>query len=121
MCGYRIGPRTRRLEHRAFKPEDAKAFLAINSDPEVLRHTGDSILSSVSEATTFIRNYPDFDDPGFGRWACILRAKNEIVGPCGLKFLPEIGEVDVGYRFLPQFAMTIQPLTQNSERALGSA
>ena len=65
--------------------------------------TRDPLLSSVFEAETFIRNYPDFDDPGFGRWACILKATDEVVGSCGLKFLPELDEVDVGYRFLPQF------------------
>ena len=40
---------------------------------------------------------------GFGRWATVYKANNEVIGFAGLKYLPEFNEVDLGYRFLPEY------------------
>lgn len=103
MKQYHSGPETARLQHRAFTVEDAEAFHALNSNPEVMRFTHEPLLASVDAARQAIANYPDFREIGFGRWACIFKETGEIIGFCGLKFLPELDEVDVGYRFLPQY------------------
>jgi len=100
---YREGPETERLLHRAIEPGDAPQFFRLNSDPDVMRLTGDTPLRSVAEARQAILDYRDFDDVGYGRWACILKSSQEIIGFCGLKCLPEFDEVDVGYRFFPEF------------------
>ncbi len=125
MPTHRLGPTTARLMHRAMTPTDAPAFFALNSHPEVMRHTGEPPLRSVDEARAAIENYPDFDAVGFGRWGCFLRSTGALVGFCGLKHLPELdmvlasnhvitsktelapnpnlGHVDVGFRFLPEY------------------
>lgn len=100
---YRIGPETARLEHRAFTIDDAEAFFAINSNPEVMRFTHEPLLLSVDAARQAIATYPDFDKIGYGRWACILKETQTIIGFCGLKYLTDLDAVDVGYRFLPQY------------------
>jgi ribosomal-protein-alanine N-acetyltransferase len=100
---YRVGPVTRRLEHRAFTLEDSEAFFALNSHPEVMRLTGEPPLEHLDDARAAIASYPDFDQVGYGRWACVLKDSQTVIGFCGLKHLPEFDEVDVGYRFLPQY------------------
>lgn len=100
---YRTGPETPRLLHRAFEVEDAEAFFALNSTPDVMRFTGEPKCESVSEARIAIANYPDFDEVGFGRWACVLKETGDLIGFCGLKYLSDIDVVDIGYRFLPKY------------------
>jgi ribosomal-protein-alanine N-acetyltransferase len=110
MNQHRTGPTTPRLTHRAITPGDADAFFALNSHPEVMRHTGEPPLESVEQARDALADYPDFDTHGYGRWGCFLRHDDpdtgakagDMIGFCGLKFLDELDEVDVGYRFLPE-------------------
>lgn len=101
--GHRVGPQTERLELRAMTASDAEAFFALNSDPVVMRYTGEPSLDSLEQARVAIANYPDFETVGFGRWGCVLKQSQEMVGFCGLKYLPELDVVDVGYRFLPHY------------------
>jgi len=82
--------------------DDAAALYALNSDPQVMRLTGESPLGSVEEARAAIERYPDFKTVGYGRWGCELKATGEIIGFCGLKYLAEFDMVDVGFRFLPE-------------------
>ena len=100
---YLVGPTTERLMHRTFTVADADVAYALNSDPEVLRYTGDVPLTSVSHARQFIAGYTDFDTVGYGRWACVLRQTQVVIGFCGLKYLPDMGVVDVGFRLLPRY------------------
>ena len=103
MDVYRIGPETERLQHRAFTVGDADALFALNSHPEVMRLTGEPLLASLDAARRAIAAYPDFETVGYGRWACVLKETGAIIGFCGLKRLPDLDEVDVGYRFLPKY------------------
>ena len=103
MQHYRTGPETERLLHRAMTVEDAEAFFAFNGNPDVMRRTGEPPLPSLEAAREAIENYPDFDEVGYGRWACVLKQTGAVIGFCGLKYLPDLDAVDVGYRFLPEY------------------
>jgi RimJ/RimL family protein N-acetyltransferase len=103
MHVYRTGPVTERIALRALTIEDADAFFALNSHPDVMRFTGEPPLTSLEEARKALASYPDFDTVGYGRWGCVLRSEQQLVGFCGLKYLAELDAVDVGYRFLPEF------------------
>jgi RimJ/RimL family protein N-acetyltransferase len=103
MTKHKIGPETERLLHRAFAVDDAEAFFALNGNRDVMRLTGEPPIESVECARTAIAAYPDFDTVGYGRWACVLKENMQIIGFCGLKHIPELNAVDVGYRFLPKF------------------
>lgn len=103
MHQHLIGPQTPRLSHRAFCPDDAPTFYRLNSHPEVMRYTCEPMLTSEDEARRAIQAYPDFERHGFGRWACVQKSDNAIIGFCGLKYLEEFDAVDVGYRFFPQY------------------
>lgn len=100
---YKIGPETARLTHRTFTVEDAEVFLALNSNPDVMRLTGEPPLESVAAAREAIDSYPDFETVGFGRWACLLKETQTVIGFCGLKYLSDLDVVDVGYRFFPRY------------------
>ncbi len=102
MRRHTIGPETARLTHRAFTVEDAPELIALNGNPDVMRLTGEPLLSSLEAAKEAIANYPDFEAVGYGRWACVLKESQAIIGFCGLKYLPDLKLVDVGYRFLPE-------------------
>lgn len=90
---------TERLLLRELTPEDAAFAFELNSDPEVLRYTGDGPFDSVEEARTFLENYPDYARNGFGRWGVVLRETGELLGWCGLKRDRETQEIDLGFRF----------------------
>ncbi|WP_378173403.1 GNAT family N-acetyltransferase [Aquimarina sp. SS2-1] len=89
---------THRLLLREFEVSDAKDLLKLNSDPEVLKYTGDDPFTSVDDARLFLRNYNDYQKNGFGRWAVILKKTHQFIGWCGLK-LNEEKQVDLGFRF----------------------
>ncbi|TND09576.1 MAG: acetyltransferase, ribosomal protein N-acetylase [Bacteroidetes bacterium] len=91
---------TERLLLREIVAEDAPLLYELNSDPEVVRYTGDPPFESPEAAAEFTRNYiAKNSGTGYGRWAVIQKESGEFLGWCGLKILEETGEVDLGYRF----------------------
>ena len=89
---------TQRLLLREITPEDAAFAFNLNSDPDVLRYTGDEPFDSVEEARTFLENYSDYARNGFGRWGMELKETGELIGWCGLKRDRETQEIDLGFR-----------------------
>ena len=94
---------TDRLVLREYVEEDAEAFFKLNTDPKVLRFVPDKPLLNVEQARQILLDHPiaDYRKYGFGRGACILKRTGEQIGFAGLKYLEELGEVDVAYRLLP--------------------
>jgi RimJ/RimL family protein N-acetyltransferase len=93
---------TDRLLLREYVEEDAEAFFKLNSDPEVLRFVPDKRLLNVEQARQLLVDHPiaDYRKYGFGRGACILKSTGEQIGFAGLKYLEELGEVDVAFRLM---------------------
>lgn len=100
MERYDLGPQTARLYLRAPIVEDAPALFAMNTDPEVMRYTGEPMPASVEDMRRMIETYPDFDRTGFGRWTCVDRETDQVIGFAGLKHLEDVGAVDLGYRLI---------------------
>ncbi len=90
---------TQRLQLREFLVSDAADFYALNADPEVIRYTRDSAFESVAAAAEFLRTYNPYHTEGMGRWAVIRKSDGAYWGWCGLRYVPALGEVDLGYRF----------------------
>jgi ribosomal-protein-alanine N-acetyltransferase len=93
---------TPRLLLRPFTETDAPAMLRLNSDLEVMRYVPDDPLTSVEHAAQILRDHPiaDYGKHGYGRWAVELKESGEMIGFCGLKYLEDLGEVDLGYRLI---------------------
>lgn len=88
---------TPRLILREFQLSDAEKMFKLNSDPEVIKYTGDPPFESVEETRDFLSQYKDYQRNGYGRWVMIIKETNETIGWCGLK-LNEEDFVDLGFR-----------------------
>ena len=95
---------TDRLLLRRFTGDDALLLYELNLDPEVIRYTHDP-MTSIEHAKKVLNEVilPQYVLYDHGRWAVHLRSNLEFMGWCGLKYLSETNEVDLGYRFMKKF------------------
>jgi [ribosomal protein S5]-alanine N-acetyltransferase len=89
---------TPRLLLRQLTIEDAEEMFLLNEDPDVIRYTGDVPYNNVEEVKSFISNYEQYTKYQQGRLATILKDTGAFIGWCGLKYLEETKESDLGYR-----------------------
>lgn len=82
---------------------DATNAFELNRDFEVVRYTGDVAFENSAAAKKFLENYKDYERFNMGRWAVIRKLDEVWLGWCGLKYLPDTAEVDLGYRFHQKF------------------
>ena len=96
---------TSRLILREFRKDDFESVYEFNSNADVHKYTGDEITNTLEKAREIIEQVwlKDYDTFGYGRWAVVYKPDNKIIGFAGLKYLPEINETDIGYRFLPEY------------------
>ncbi len=96
---------TKRTSLRPFIPSDYEAVFEFGSHPEVGKYTGDELLQTPQQAKDIITNVfqSDYKKYGYGRWAVVHKSDNKVIGFAGLKYLPEFDQVDIGFRFLPQY------------------
>ncbi|MEM6799797.1 MAG: GNAT family N-acetyltransferase [Bacteroidota bacterium] len=93
---------TSRLWLREFRISDAPNMFELNSDPEVIKYTGDVSFQSLQEAETFLKNYDPYSQTGMGRWLVLRKSDQACLGWCGLK-LHNNDWVDLGYRFFKRY------------------
>lgn len=96
---------TERLLIRPFKMEDIEPSYKMNLDAEVSRYTGDGgVVSKKEIERRIIENVlGDYQKHGFGRLAVELKGENKFIGFTGLKYLEDMNEVDLGYRFMKKY------------------
>lgn len=94
---------TPRLCLYEFADSDAPDFYELNADPEVMRYTGDKPFATIEEARELVRNYKQYELRGYGRWTMIHKQTGEFIGWCGLRYLEDWQETDIGYRLLRRF------------------
>ncbi|MDQ2823383.1 MAG: GNAT family N-acetyltransferase [Pseudomonadota bacterium] len=94
---------TPQLLLRPLTIDDAEAYWPLLRLPEVLRYTGEAPKTLIEEVREILTTRPlhDYVAHGYGRMACIEKSSGRLVGFSGLKYLDELKETDVGYRFLP--------------------
>ena len=92
---------TPRLVLGQFTAMDAPLILQLNSDPDIVKYVHEPVLTSEEQALKIINEVilPQYKN-NLGRWATYTKHDNEFIGWCGLKYLPDSGEIDLGYRFL---------------------
>ena len=95
---------TPRLILRQFTLEDTGLLLALNSNPEVLKYLHEPLLETEEQALHIINTIilPQYKN-NLGRWAIHIKSSNEFIGWCGLKYLAELNEIDLGYRLMQPF------------------
>lgn len=96
---------TPRLTLRQMSEADAGHVYLLNGSPQVTRYLGEPTLDSPEQALAILRThiFPQYEKYGVGRWAVVLKAGAEFIGWCGLKYLADPDEYDLGYRFRESF------------------
>ena len=95
---------TERVLLRPFSPDDLDAFALICADPEVMRYIGDGQpLSQAQTQTRLAAIIEHRNRHGFGVWAAVDRKIGDLMGYCGLQFLDNTPEVEIGYRLARRF------------------
>ena len=92
---------TPRLILRRFTEADAPLILALNSDPEIVKYVHELTLKSVEQAEKILHDIilPQYKN-NLGRWAIHVKDNMDFIGWCGLKYRPELDEIDLGYRLV---------------------
>ena len=95
---------TDRLILREINSRDEEVLFQLHSDPRVQQYTGEDIVATRLEIQESIKSrINSYNQYGYGRWATIKKDTMEFVGWAGLAYLPEFDQVDLGYRFFPNF------------------
>jgi len=96
---------TERLLLRWFQADDVDAFYVLGSEPRIIRYVGNVPFASrdVARETLAAAPLTDYATHGFGRFACVWKETGRVIGFCGPKLLADVQEVELGYRFLPDF------------------
>jgi RimJ/RimL family protein N-acetyltransferase len=95
---------TERLLLREFVLDDAEDFFRMVSDPDVIRYVGEG-AKTIEEARKGLEERPiqDYRKHGYGRWAAVYKPNGKVIGFAGLKYLDDVKEVDLGYRFFKEY------------------
>lgn len=95
---------TDRLYFREFTIDDAQLLIDLNSDPLVTRYTGDGSVKDIEASEKILTDIilPQYKNK-IGRWAVHLKSTDEFIGWCGLKFIAEDNQTDLGYRFYKKY------------------
>ena len=92
---------TPRLILRQFTEEDAPLILRLNSHPEIVKYIHEPVLETEEQARKILIDMilPQYKN-NLGRWAIHTKDNMEFIGWCGLKYRPELDEIDLGYRLI---------------------
>ena len=95
---------TERLALREMTANDAEALYRLSLVPLIERFTGDPPLADVAAAAALLeeRIFPQYRSYGVGRWAVVRRSDDAFLGWCGLKYLADRDEYDLGYRLFEE-------------------
>ncbi len=96
---------TDRLILRRFEAKDVESLFLLNSIPEVLTYIPGAPMTCRSQAEDILENVllKNYRERGFGRWAVEHKADNKVIGFCGPTYIKEFDEVELGYRYLPEY------------------
>jgi ribosomal-protein-alanine N-acetyltransferase len=95
---------TERLRLRPVSADDLEHFVALYGDPDVMRFIGTRGALSrevTQERLAFMVNH--WRQHGFGMWTLLRKADGAFVGRCGLRYLEESPEVELGYTLAKPF------------------
>ncbi len=92
---------TPRLLLRPHQKDDVAFMVKLNSDPQVVRYTGDVAFKNDDEAAEIIAVLEEhFAARQLGRLLVIERQSAQPIGWCGFNWHPKVQGVDLGFRFL---------------------
>lgn len=87
---------TPRLRLRQFTLNDLDDLSRLYSNPDLMRYIGKGIKTK-NETETALSSILRHYQHGFGMWAVISKDNDKLIGRCGLCFLDNTPEVELGY------------------------
>lgn len=95
---------TPRLYFREFTVDDVQLLFNLNNNPNVIKYVHELPPTTENTTNTLLNIIlPQYKLYGYGRWAVYQQSDDHFVGWCGLKFLEENNEIDLGYRFKEEY------------------
>ncbi|BAJ02697.1 GNAT family N-acetyltransferase [Shewanella violacea] len=96
---------TERLILRHFETKDIQSLFLLNSIPEILTYIPGAPMTSIDQAEKIFSDVilVSYEEFGYGRWAVEHKADKKVIGFCGPKYITEFEEVELGYRYLPDY------------------
>lgn len=88
---------TSRLQLRHFTLEDFDDLFRLYSDPEVMRYL--SPRTKEQTQTSLYKHIEHWQAHNFGMWAVIHKESGKLIGRCGLSWLANTPEIELGYLF----------------------
>ncbi|WP_328995298.1 GNAT family N-acetyltransferase [Kribbella sp. NBC_01245] len=94
---------TERLVIRRFRGEDAAAFAAYRSEPEVARYQGWDAPYPIEQARAAVEAFANGDParPGWFQYAVDLRG--ELIGDIGIRLHDNLMQADLGFTLAPAY------------------
>jgi RimJ/RimL family protein N-acetyltransferase len=95
---------TPRLRLRLITLDDLQVMYGLFTDPDVIKYA-DTPAKDLEEAKQRLEQGPlaDYQKYGYGRFAVELKSSGEVIGFCGIKYIPEIDLPEVGYRYFKEY------------------
>lgn len=88
---------TARLKLRKFTLEDADQLYRIYNNSEVMRYVGNYARTKEQTEAELLSMIQHWQQHDFGMWAVIDKQNQILIGRCGLCFLDDTKEVELGY------------------------
>ncbi|MBK7449513.1 MAG: GNAT family N-acetyltransferase [Anaerolineales bacterium] len=89
---------TERLLLRLFTTADREALFQITQEPNILQYFPTKTAWSMEKVDRSIQYQTEhWDKHSYGQMAVTLRETGQLMGWCGLEFLPDTNETEVGY------------------------
>ncbi|MEV8375108.1 GNAT family N-acetyltransferase [Kribbella sp. NPDC056861] len=94
---------TARLEIRRFRPEDAEAFSAYRSVPEVAQYQSWEAPFSLDQARTTVAEFASGDPLQAGWFQYAIDLDGRLIGDIGLNTFDNLMQADLGYTLAPAY------------------
>lgn len=95
---------TERLILRPFTPDDREALFKITNEPDIFRYFPTKTAWDMEKVGRSIQYQTEhWEKFGYGQIAVTLRESGRLMGWCGLEFLPDTNETEVGYLLSGEF------------------
>lgn len=90
--------KTERLVLRPFLMDDAQVLFPIVQEPNIFQYFPTKDAWALEKVERYIyHQIHHWEKFGYGHWAVTLVESGQLMGWCGLEFLPDTNETEVGY------------------------
>ncbi|WP_287526147.1 GNAT family N-acetyltransferase [Okeania sp. SIO2C2] len=94
---------TERLKLRQFILDDLDELYRLYNNPKVMKYVGKGILTKTETEAKILSTIESWNQNNFGMWVIVHKIDNKMIGRCGLCFLDNTPEIELGYLLNPAY------------------